>query len=43
MGFLPDRSSGPPLLRALARWLVLEVCEGWRTWLPGSVRVGPVV
>ncbi|MBM3903022.1 MAG: NAD(P)/FAD-dependent oxidoreductase [Verrucomicrobia bacterium] len=42
MGFLPDRSSGPPLLRALARWLVLEVREGWRTWLPEPVRVGPV-
>jgi flavin-dependent dehydrogenase len=30
-GFLPDHSSGKPVLRALLSWLALELREGWRT------------
>ena len=32
-GFLPDNSTGKPVLKALLDWLRLEVCEGWRSWL----------
>jgi flavin-dependent dehydrogenase len=31
-GFLPDNSTGKPVLGALADWLRLELREGWRTW-----------
>ncbi len=31
-GFLPDRSTGRPVLRAILSWLALEVREGWRSW-----------
>jgi flavin-dependent dehydrogenase len=31
-GFLPDRSTGQPVLAALHSWLTLELQEGWRTW-----------
>jgi hypothetical protein len=29
-GFLPDHSTGKPVLRALLSWLALELREGWR-------------
>jgi len=31
-GFLPDHSTGRPVLGAIFSWLALELREGWRTW-----------
>lgn len=31
-GFLPDHSTARPVLGALARWIALELREGWRSW-----------
>lgn len=31
-GFLPERETGPAILKALGSWLALEVREGWRSW-----------
>ncbi len=31
-GFLPDNSTGKPVLKGIAAWLGLELREGWRTW-----------
>ena len=30
-GFLPDNSTGKPVLKGIAAWLGLELREGWRT------------
>ncbi|MBL9172757.1 MAG: tryptophan 7-halogenase [Verrucomicrobiales bacterium] len=34
-GFLPERETGPAVLRALGSWMALEVREGWRSWFRG--------
>lgn len=31
-GFLPDNSTGKPVLQGVLAWLALELKEGWRTW-----------
>lgn len=31
-GYLPDNSTGRPVLEALLSWVGLEIREGWRTW-----------
>jgi hypothetical protein len=31
-GFLPDNSTGKPVLKGIVAWLGLELREGWRTW-----------
>ena len=31
-GYLPDHSTGKPMLEAIGRWLLLEASEGWRSW-----------
>lgn len=31
-GFVPDNSTGRPMLNAFAAWFRLELKEGWRTW-----------
>jgi flavin-dependent dehydrogenase len=36
-GFLPERETGPAILKALGSWLVLEVREGWRSWFTATI------
>lgn len=40
-GFLPDNSTGQPVLKALLGWVKLELVEGWRTWLRGPAPAAP--
>ena len=42
-GFLPDHSTGRPILGAIGAWMGLELREGWRTWFhrPDVIRPGP--
>ncbi len=37
-GFLPDNSTGRPVLDALFAWIGLELREGWRTWFAPGVK-----
>jgi hypothetical protein len=41
-GFLPDNSTGKPVLQGVLAWLTLELKEGWRTWFAGKKTPRPV-
>jgi 2-polyprenyl-6-methoxyphenol hydroxylase-like FAD-dependent oxidoreductase len=42
-GFLPDHSTGKPVLNAVMAWLVLEAKEGWRTWFAKEEAPRPIL
>jgi hypothetical protein len=45
-GFLPERSTGSDIVKALTRYMKLELTEGWRSWFvqePEDSRAGQAV
>ena len=41
-GFTFSGASSWPMIKALARWLILELTEGWRSWFAAEERPAPV-